>query len=118
MPLLNHTRCPRVSTIIGPSCPGPSFGATKMYPGAVLCACVVTAIVGGLRSGRERKLCTFDRRSAGPLFGVFISAIQATPAPTALRKFARVSFLIKVLLVARLPRLPGARLVGTKSGIG
>src|SRR5215212_6535114 len=87
-----------------------------MYPGAVPCACVITAIVGGLRSGRERKVCTFDRLSAGSLFGVFISATQATPAPTALRNFPRVSFLIKVLFVSRLPRLPGASLVSAKSG--
>jgi len=100
-----------LSTIIGPSCPGPILGATKIYPGAVPCACVVTSIVGGLSSGRERKPGTclgggewrvcwecrlgWASRSAGLHPSVFNSATHALPAPIALRNSPRVCPVLK-----------------------
>ena len=52
---LNHTSPPSDSRIIGPLCPGPSYGAVKISPGAVAGELAVTVTVGGRRSGRERK---------------------------------------------------------------
>jgi len=46
---------------------------------------------------------TFDVCRAGAQLGVFVNAIQVTPAPAPLRNFRRVNFLLKVLPVPPLP---------------
>src|SRR5215208_1983154 len=117
----NHTTCPRLSTIIGPPCPGPLFlGATKTYPGAVSCDCFATSTARGLRSGRVRKLhasrcgasgepststgsgCASEVVLEGVALeaglaslqpGVFVNAIHAAPALTAVRNLRRVNLL-------------------------
>src|SRR5919199_4224228 len=112
--------------IIGPCCPAPSFRAMKMYPGAVSCAWVVTSMVAGVRSGRERKACTYLGRADGerrvrwsvgracevvarvPLValhpGMFSSANHALPAPITLRNSRREGPVLRFLLLRRLPR--------------
>src|SRR5215218_1940903 len=128
----NHTTCPRLSTIIGPPCPGPLFlGATKTYPGAVSCDCFATSTARGLRSGRVRKFhasccgaggepstntgsgcagevvvegVAFVAGSAGLQPGALVNAIHAAPALSAVRNLRRVN----LLCIARVSPIKGA----------
>lgn len=118
----------------GPDSPGPLFGAQKTYPGAVSCACVVTLMTGGLRSGREWKahvlspcavgafaLAVALARVSGSQPRVPPSATHAAPAVAAPRNLRRVIFSFKSLRHFLIPcagrqRLPPASIFGRPKG--